>query len=313
MVVLSRDAFYTGLVCPASELRANASFVPRGWHFTYSGQQRRDLPINGDEVMIHASQWSTAQKALDLILGGLCVLHGDPPPLANKLIAWNDSEPEFGHLFATLKDRAYSTTGIPRACDLAAKASRDARYVYAIAKYYFSISRFAVEGMDLDPSNIVNLRISQTPDDHILFAYSIISAYSVLEDLGLEIRSTKENPSRVNGKWNPAVKEELEARLVKAKINISEPIFWIMRGTRRRTEKAMPLPVFSRLEWARGPVRDADIRLLDAIAYSSWLRSKVASHRTRDLARSLSPYDVVNVQALARRLILECLGFWSVE
>ena len=51
--------------------------------------------------------------------------------------------------------------------------------------------------------------------------------------------------------------------------------------------------------------------LVDAISYASWLRSKVASHNTKALTRGLSPYDVVNVQHLARRLLIEVLGIFD--
>jgi hypothetical protein len=49
-------------------------------------------------------------------------------------------------------------------------------------------SRFGVE---LDPSN------------HVLFAQAIIAAYSVIEELGFEVRASNKNPSRLNGKMEP--------------------------------------------------------------------------------------------------------------
>jgi hypothetical protein len=58
------------------------------------------------------------------------------------------------------------------------------------------------------------------------------------------------------------------------------------------------------------PPFDSEIPVIDAIAYAEWLRSGVASHAVNDLTPVLSPYDVINVQHVARRLLLETLGFW---
>jgi hypothetical protein len=66
------------------------------------------------------------------------------------------------------------------------------------------------------------------------------------------------------------------------------------------------------MQWARGPVRDGDTALIDAIAYADWLRDKAAAHAPGDLTEVLSPYDVTNVQYLARWLILERLGVWRL-
>jgi hypothetical protein len=47
-------------------------------------------------------------------------------------------------------------------------------------------------------------------------------------------------------------------------------------------------------------VRDGHVAMIDAIAHADWLRDKVAAHAAKGLTPSLSPYDVVNVQHLAR-------------
>ena len=56
---------------------------------------------------------------------------------------------------------------------------------------------------------------------------------------------------------------------------------------------------------------DIYVKLIDAIAYASWLRSSVSAHRISRLSKSLTVYDVANIQHLARRLLLETLGFWN--
>jgi len=64
--------------------------------------------------------------------------------------------------------------------------------------------------------------------------------------------------------------------------------------------------------WAYGYTRDSKIKIVDAILLVSWIRSYIASHRiskSSELIKSLSIYDVDNVNCLARRLLLERLGF----
>lgn len=152
--------------------------------------------------------------------------------------------------------------------------------------------------------------MSKYPQDHITFCHAIISAYSVLEELGLEIRASKDNPSKIGDQWNPKVKSDLEKRLIKSGIDLSDTLLWTMRGPKRKLEKVKGMPVFKKSLWSYGQVRDAEVDLIDAIAYASWLRSYVSSHTVKEITKVVSPYDVINTQHLARRCILEPFGIW---
>jgi hypothetical protein len=143
-----------------------------------------------------------------------------------------------------------------------------------------------------------------------MFSHAIISAYSVVEELGLNVRASPKHPSHINGQWNPLVKQDLEGRLRKSGVDLSEPVLWVARGSKRRIEARRALPAGAKAPWSAWVVRDSEIEVVDAIAYAGWLRSTVASHATKVLTRVLSPYDVINVQNLGRRLLLESLGFW---
>lgn len=212
-----------------------------------------------------------------------------------------------------LVDKRMTTGGFPLACGVAAKASRRTKWVYAVARYKFSLSLFSVHHVDLEPFRSRHLAVSSFPGDHVMFSHAIISAYSAVEDLGLELRASASTPSRINGQWNPVVKQELEARLRKSHVDLGETILWTVRGPRRKIEKKRPVPAMARAPWAGWPVRDAELHITDGIAYSDWFRDCVASHGVRDLTRVLSPHDVVNVQRLAQRLLLESLGFWRIQ
>jgi len=141
-------------------------------------------------------------------------------------------------------------------------------------------------------------------------ANAITLGYSVLEELSFDIRASSEIPSTINGRWNPVVKKDLQERLIKGGINISERILWHLRDTPTRIERRRKPPGIQKCEWARFRVRDMYLDVIEAIAYASWLRSKTSAHRLSMLAKSLTIYDVANVQHLARRLLLETLGFW---
>ena len=265
-------------------------------------------------MLIHASSWQSAQRALNLISACIYLFDGSPPVFdaETQLVAHNDIEPELDDpdLRPIYVGRGLSRANIPIACALAAKASRRKKYEYGVTKYNFSIGLHSQHGVDLEPFSSPHLGVSSFPEDHVTFCHAILSAYSVLEDIGLELRASRDRPSRINGKWNPVVRSELEDRLEQSDINTDEPILWTVRGPKRKLERKRGIPVLQKAPWSRATVRDCDLDIVDAIAYADWLRDCVAAHNVKDLTKILTPYDVVNVQHLARRLLLESLGFW---
>ena len=285
-----------------------------GWKANVT-RQRRDprLVSRGKEIVLYASSWASAQRALDLIVGCHQLITGDPPVFPVHSIAHNDSEPPWmgPEERKSQVRQVWSTAGFPLACAVAAKASRRRQWVYAVAKYKLSFSLYSVHFVDLEPWRAPHLAVSPFPCDHVMFSHAIISAYSVVEDLKLTLQASSKNPGRINGEWNPVVKKDLEERLTKAGISLGEPILWTARGPKRKIEKRRALPDGTMAPWSVWIVRDSDIPVIDAIAYAEWLRSCVASHSVKDLTGVLSPYDVINVQHVARRLLLETLGFWG--
>jgi hypothetical protein len=308
-----RQKFWTGMTTLVDEpFQPEPPFTGAGWQATLSPQRPRPHKIKGgQEVILQASSWSSAQRALDLILGCHQLVQG-PHVFDIHLVANNADEPGWigEHERKALSKQTYSSSDIPLACAIAAKASRNRKWFYGVAKYRFSLSLYSVQHMDMEPWHSHHLPISAFPSDHVTFSYSIISAYSVIEDLGLEVRASPKKPSRIQGEWNPAVKHDLEERLVKDGVDLRETFLWIVRGSKRKIETRRPLPPGSKAPWSAWIVRDSELQVVDAIAYADWLRDHIASHGMKELTRSLSPYDVVNVQDLARRLLLESLGFW---
>jgi hypothetical protein len=280
-----------------------------GWTISLCRRAKSGQPHEGSDVLIRASSWVAAQRALHLVDGCWLLLEGSPAPLRFPLFAHNDAEPEWIEPRGRrhLADSSWRALGFPRACELAALASRRRRWVYAIARLRFSQKLFSVESVDLEPFTSSHLSVSALPADHITFSHAIVSAYSAIEELGLELRASNKRPSRINGEWNPEVRADLERRLRRAGVDLDDDVLWMVRA-RRKLETARPVPATRLVPWCGWGVRDADLRVCDAIAYAHWLRSCVAAHTAKDLTRVLSPYDVVNVQMLVRRLILDVLA-----
>lgn len=305
--------FRTGLIPGEPSNEPVPLYKGKVWHVTFELYKvQKKYYSSQPETVIYAKSCEIAQRALNLIVSSLFLFKGHPPPLPMEFIVFNDDVlrdlDEFTR--ATIEGHRVTTPYVPVACSLAAKASFRRAYVYAISKYNFSISLYSNFVVDLEPFRAPHIPISYHQDDHVTFCHCIISAYSAIEDLGLEVRASSKKPSMINGKWNPDVKEELENRLHSAGINLSETLVWILRGPRRKIEIAKPLRIKDKAPWSIGSVRDANVEVVDAIAFTSWLRSFVASHKMKDISRVISPYDIENVQSLARRLILETLGFW---
>lgn len=267
-----------------------------------------DRPVFFDmEVQIRAPGLPQAQRALNTLISSIAVLDGAvtfcPEPFSIE--PREVGTMQHGKFFL-------SRTGLLDACKLASRVSRSRPLGYALHKLALSYQSSSPHIMDLHPGTSPrSFGIQTDPIHHVYLANAVTLAYSAIEELGLEIRASQKNPSKMpDGSWNPTVKADLEARLQKSSIDISSTHIWTLRGTKTRIEKRRPPPVAGKPSWARGPVRDVNMWLIDALALASWLRSWTTTHRFTDTARSLTVYDAYNVQSLARHLIMEQFGFW---
>ncbi|MDQ0177146.1 hypothetical protein [Bacillus chungangensis] len=148
---------------------------------------------------------------------------------------------------------------------------------------------------------------------HVQGAYAFFSAYSIIEELGLEIRSSSNKHRFLQGEWNFVVKDDILKRLSEVDIDELETITWLIRGT--------PSPLYSEIKpvlgidsyWNDGEViLDQKLRIYDALHYCSYIRNYFIGHKFNEVIAYINPYDIHNVQRLARRLILGKLGLWSV-
>ena len=275
--------------------------------------------LENKEVTIHSHNFSSALNTLELINCAILLCSGEPSMFEIKTIIPKDKK-ELGEIYS--KDafgpppspKVY-TSYFPLACMIAARASHRRSYKYALAKFGFASRLHSIFQVDIDPSySTDHLGISPYIENHVRFANAIIAAYSVIEEIGLEVRASASNPSMIKGKWNPKVKDDLERRLKKAGIKQQETWPWDLRGKPTRVEKSKQLPSKGKCKWAKGPyIRDCELEIMDAINTASYLRSKISSHKMNPLVSSLTSYDIENVRGLARRLLLGVLGFWPLK
>jgi hypothetical protein len=331
-VLKSRNhvGFYTGLCSIDYSDYPAFPYRGRNWqiellqsdHEKNSSSMARDNKIfPARELAIYARDHESAQRAADLIHSSRLLLDGSNVmshlESGEHLQIWRMDEPAKDTFGPDLPVRIQqiTTVHLPFACMVAAKASFRLAHLYALAKLRVSYELASVPLKYLDPSQSDNIPKSPFPEDHVRMAHALIAAWSCVEELGFEVRASAQRPSKLpNGAWNPIVRVNLEERLRKGGVDLSESFPWNLRGPRTRIERKRPPEVFTKAEWSRWNVRDGEMEVINAINYVSFLRSSVAAHKVqKQMIRVLSIYDVVNAQFLARRLLLEKLGFWRYQ
>jgi hypothetical protein len=260
------------------------------------------------EIMIRATNEQRARQGVNLLCSAIDILHG-------CVMGFTDPMEDihirpYGEKQETLS--FFSTTGITTACRFAALASK-ASLSYAMHKLAFSYRSAGAHHMDMHPRySPRQFRVQKEPLTHVRLANAVTLAYSAIEEMQLELRASRENPSKLkDGSWNPVVRAELQRRLLKAKIDINDPFIWTLRGPKTRIERSRQIPSIGKTKWTYGQVRDRNVSIVDALAYASWLRSTTTTHRFTKTSTSLTVYDAHNVQFLARKLLMERFGLWD--
>lgn len=193
------------------------------------------------------------------------------------------------------------------------QAKGNPRYTYSLEKYKFSLDLDTITPHSGNPKyGQIFENKTDIHSTHVHQLTSIVLAYSAIEEMGCEIRASKEKPRFINGKWNQAVWDEAEARLSGKGIDLNRRFTWVIRGDATPIHKEIPDDFgIPSSKYDGKTIKDRDMHIVEAIQMASWLRNEVASHRFRELSSSISPYDVHNVQMLVRIIIMQCLGVWD--
>lgn len=317
--------FSTNLATIPSNYYPKPPYKGRGWYITFGNYFHEEgaaiFHINGrlripKRIVIFATTEEVAQNAVELISASACLVNEDcgNDPFYDGCRAYKPKKHRKSGILTGDFIPPDRTGEYHLACIVAARASMRKAYQYALYKYRLSQQIFYTYTHVLEPSEWKSEKfVFSLSEHHVRCAQAITLGYSVLEELGLEIRANQTNPSFIKGKWNPEVKQDLEQRLIKAGVNLSEKALWTIRDTPTRLERTRPIPIINKADWAYSKVRDGYIEVVDAIAHASWLRSKVSAHRLQSMSKSLNIYDVSNIQYISHRLLLEVLGLWRIH
>lgn len=278
--------------------------------------QEDEIPMN--ELLIEAADEAVCADFLSIVQGGMLLAFPDASIIHNFVFTTEyDGSKNYiytdNNFFSYLKKIENTAFG----CLIAEKTIKDNQLVYAIEKYKTSI------GLTSFNPHSANPRYGQVFDNydvkreyHTKAAFAIISAFSVIEELGFEIRSSQKKPrftNPENGEWNPEVLGDIQQRLNESGIPNEMTFDWVYRGKPTSIEQEIK-PYFGfDSEWTKygQTVRDKTLTMPEAIHNASFLRNFIAAHKFNELTQYISPYDVFNVQNLSRKLILNKLGLWQ--
>lgn len=198
---------------------------------------------------------------------------------------------------------------------VAARAWSDSGLIYAIHKLAQSIMTESVSPHSMQPRfRQVFQKHSSNFSSHVGTSVAINLAYSAIQELGLDVKSSSQNPRWSDNKkfvWNPAVLEKLKTRLKDAGIDPDGTIDWIVRGEKSEVE-VHPIRDSFAVQSDGGDVRDLELSLPDAINSCEYLRNFMTAHAFSSSTPLLGPYEVYNTQKVARFLTLSKCGLWNV-
>lgn len=301
----------------------SSNYIGQGWHIEWEFNNY----WNGLEFIIAAKSFDIAQEVLYNVFCSCCLI--------NASLTY-EHEPHFAHEFGTIdkvkmKNSDVINNRVDGFCDnlvhlyfhIACLASQNCKIANSIVKYQLSAEIYSQNYKDIHEE--ITWKTTDYTYVQMRFAYAIIAAYSIIEELGLHVNVNKSKDHRSildNGEWDPAVLDDLINRLKLANIKIEEDIPWLIRGDATKIETNRPIKTTKAAEWADPPdykdeffikIKDGYVFLPDSINHISFLRSRIASHSVGERIKDLSVFDVANAQYLSRRLILESIGLWILK
>ena len=323
--------FFVGLLSYIDPLAPKLPYKGRGFNIDFELTDfHHSININGQSIpakymAIKCSNLNKARMIFDVIDSSQgiidCCLYHDNSSIKEEIHEINQDFNVSDKFHTSLTGHGYQL-----AAYMASEAlKRDEKYLFALAKLNLSLEIISVAMIDLAPYHSQplekpTLRKPLPPNDIVRLSEAINLAYSSIEELGLKPARAKigEKGIREKGVWNERIREKLKAKLASERIK-AETVVWHIRGPKTYLEKSLyKSESLNTLEWKRYDVRDQEIDITDALAEAHFLRNQVTTHAyTYDNKRlksvkTLSIYDVVNIQHLARTLLLDSLGILDI-
>lgn len=203
---------------------------------------------------------------------------------------------------------------LPVAVAIAAEAWRDKKLVYAIHKLAHSYQTDSVTPWSMNPRfGQVFQKHTDNFSSQVGTSVAINLAYSAIEELGLGVQASAKTPRSIGQGtfvWNPVVLGPFRERLQKAGIDSDRTVDWVTRGD--RTEVGIYRMLDNPSNGSDGfDIRDRKVSLPDAINFCEYLRNTLTAHAFSTNTPRLGPYEVYNVQQVARLLILTKCNLWN--
>ena len=263
------------------------------------------------QLIIYASNESIAQNVSNLIHGGRLLSYPSVYENINITSIYNIEYTGFEKVYKKIK----FTEDIVFACKVAEKALSNKSLIYSIEKYRFSLNLDSITPHSASPRYGQVFSIEDKGYDyHVNAAYSMFSAYSIIEELGLEIRSSQNNPRFIEGEWNPKVKQDILSRLNSIGIQEDDTVNWVIRGEYTKLYEEIKPEMGEKSKFNDEIINfDKELSIVEAIHYASYIRNFFLGHKFNEVVKYLNAYDVFNFQMLVRRLILAKLGLWDIK
>jgi len=290
------------------------------WHKDPQARHRFETTVPADELIIIAENEGIAEDVLSTIKGGILLAYPDfnNLPLVADLNSVEEIQPDI-YKDEYFRNYYKQVDYVGYGCRVLKEAYERADFQYAIEKFKLSLKINSMTPHSANPKHAQMFK-HYDPDKsyHTSGAFAITAAFSVVEELGLEVRSSSKKHRFLDnekGTWNPSVLHDIEERLKKIGITKKDTFDWIFRGDKTEVEKELK-PYFGfDSEWTKlnEDVRDKTLTFPEAIHNLSYLRNFITSHKFSTLTQFISPYDIFNAQSLARNLILRSLGLWKID
>lgn len=277
-------------------------------------------------IIIEVRDKKTAEKAFNLIDSSQVVIDAfkffDHSELLFSMWEINDQFKVDYNTPSTYKEN-YQLAALMASRALA----RGGKYINSLEKLNLSFELINVAPIDIDPYHSENipkptLNKNCSPRELIRLTEALNLAYSAIEEMGVERPRPSKNSEfvRKDGVWNEKLKTKMLQRLKKINISPDDTIIWNLRGPKTYIEKSYESKGVASLPWNNKDVRDQEILVIDALIEAYFLRNKVSSHSLstgseKDKSKkvkTLSVYDVINVQYLSRLLILKALKIYPL-
>lgn len=194
----------------------------------------------------------------------------------------------------------------------------DEDMIYAIEKYKIGIELDTYSLREFNPETYrwripyANKMLLQ--EQHTRSAFAIIACYATIEELWFELRSSKINPRFINWDLSPKVLIDIKKRLEEWGLPEDITYDWIFRWENNKLQDELKKDNFGKDSiWIRywDNITDQEVSIPEAIHFCSYLRNKVAWHKFNEMTSFLTPYEVINCQWLARKLIIYKLWLWN--